>query len=308
MGCGLWVFLRGRNFSFVVFLITFWGFDATPAYSWGFWGHRYINHNAVFLLPPPMFGFYKQHIGYLTAHAADADMRRYALKEEAPRHYIDLDQYFKNGNAILPKQWKDAVNQYSVDTLQAHGIVPWWIMVMHQRLKNAFAEKDVEQILKLSADIGHYIADAHVPLHASSNHNGQKTDQLGIHAFWESRLPELFAEKEYDLFIGRAIYIKDPLEFIWQRVYESGAAADTVLKFEKMLSSITPDHERMSYEYRNTMLMRQYAERYAKRYHQQLNGMVERRMRASMYAIASFWYTAWIEAGQPDLPFKTPSN
>ena len=280
----------------------------TPAYSWGFWGHRYINYNAVFLLPPPMFGFYKQHIGYLTEHAADADMRRYAINEEAPRHYIDLDQYHQKDSSKIPVQWQDAVNQFTVDSLQAHGIVPWWTMVMFQRLKKAFAEKDMQLVLKLSADIGHYIADAHVPLHASSNHNGQKTDQLGIHAFWESRLPELFAEKQYDLLIGRADYLKDPLQFIWERVYESGAAADTVLRTEKTLSMVFEDHERMSFEYRNNKLVRQYSEKYASRYHKQLNGMVERRMRASIYAIASFWYTAWVEAGQPDLPFNTPSN
>jgi hypothetical protein len=255
-----------------------------------------------------MFGFYKQHINYLTAHAADADMRRYAIKEEAPRHYIDLDQYHQKDSVKIPVQWRDAVNRFTVDSLEAHGIVPWWIIVMHERLKNAFAEKDIQQILKLSADIGHYIADAHVPLHASSNHNGQKTDQLGIHAFWESRLPELFAEKQYDLFIGRAAYLKEPLQFIWDRVYESGAAADTVLKIEKELSRQSSDHERMSFEYRNDRLVRQYSEKYAVRYHKQLNGMVERRMRGSVYAVSSFWYTAWVEAGQPNLPFNTPSN
>jgi hypothetical protein len=281
---------------------------AAPAYGWGFWGHRYINYHAVFLLPPSMFGLYKKHIDYLTEHAADADMRRYAVKEEAPRHYIDLDQYHLNDSVKIPMYWQDAVNQFSVDSLHAHGIVPWWVMVMHHRLKNAFAEKDLELILKLSADIGHYIADAHVPLHASSNHNGQKTDQLGIHAFWESRLPELFAEKQYDLWLGKAAYLDQPLQFIWNRVYESGAAADTVLKVEKELSKKYADHERMSYEYRNNMLVRQYAERYALRYHQALNGMVERRMRSAVQAVASFWYTAWVEAGQPDLSSNTASN
>ncbi len=29
--------------------------------------------------------------------------------------------------------------------------------------------------------------------------------------------------------------------------------------------------------------------------------MIERRMRQSIFAIASFWYTAWVNAGQPDL-------
>lgn len=308
MCCGWWRLVKPRKILLFIGVLFYLCGVTTPAYSWGFWGHRYINYNAVFLLPPAMFGFYKQHIGYLTEHAADADMRRYAIKDEAPRHYIDLDQYHKKDSTKIPTRWQEAVDQFTVDSLQAHGIVPWWIMVMHQRLKNAFAEKDMELVLKLSADIGHYIADAHVPLHASSNHNGQKTDQLGIHAFWESRLPELFAEKQYDLLLGRADYLKEPLPFIWERVYESGAAADTVLSIEKDLSKMFDDHERISFEYRNNRLVRQYSEKYATRYHKQLNGMVERRMRASIYAIASFWYTAWVEAGQPNLPFNTPSN
>jgi hypothetical protein len=29
--------------------------------------------------------------------------------------------------------------------------------------------------------------------------------------------------------------------------------------------------------------------------------MVERRMRQSIFAVASFWYTAWVNAGQPSL-------
>jgi hypothetical protein len=30
--------------------------------------------------------------------------------------------------------------------------------------------------------------------------------------------------------------------------------------------------------------------------------MVERRMRLSIYSVASIWYTCWVMAGQPDLP------
>ena len=49
------------------------------------------------------------------------------------------------------------------------------------------------------------------------------------------------------------------------------------------------------------MLVRQYSSAYTKAYNQLLMGMVERRMRQSIYAVASFWYTAWVNAGQPDL-------
>lgn len=287
---------RGRFFLLFLLLTVF----SLPAGSWGFFGHRHINYHAVFLLPQGMIGFYKQHIRYLADHAIDPDKRRYAVKEEAPRHYIDMDHY-ANDIQLLPRQWEKAVAQYGEDTLQAHGIAPWWIMVMKGRLQKAFAARDAGLILKTSADLGHYIADVHVPLHASSNHNGQKTGQHGIHGFWESRLPELFAEKEYDMIIGRAGYLADPSSWIWQRVQESAKAADTVLRLEKELSSQQSAAQRFAYEMRNGMVVRQYAAAYAARYHQKLDGMVERRMRSAIQGVASFWISAWIDAGQPDL-------
>jgi hypothetical protein len=172
---------------------------------------------------------------------------------------------------------------------------------MLSRLTKAFTEKNYSSILKNAAEIGHYVADAHVPLHASSNHNGQKTDQLGIHAFWESRLPELLADKEFDFFIGKAVYINDPSAFIWKAVLESSAEADSVLKIEKQLSLEFPADKKYAFENRNNILLRQYSSSYSKAYNMKLNGMIERRMRQSVFAVASFWYTAWVNAGQPDL-------
>jgi hypothetical protein len=172
---------------------------------------------------------------------------------------------------------------------------------MQYRLTEAFKEKNEAKILKLSAEIGHYMADAHVPLHASSNHNGQLTGQRGIHGFWESRIPELLAEKEWNFFIGKAEYIKTPADFIWKRVLESAAAADTVLKYEKQLSQQFPADQKFSFENRNGIIVRQYSTAFTKAYDQLLNGMIERRMRQSIFAVACFWYTAWVNAGQPDL-------
>ena len=38
------------------------------------------------------------------------------------------------------------------------------------KLTKAFQNKDIERILKYSAEIGHYIGDAHVPLHTTENY------------------------------------------------------------------------------------------------------------------------------------------
>jgi hypothetical protein len=274
---------------------------ALHCFCWGFYAHRKINYYAVFLLPPEMMLLYKPNIDFITEHAVDPDKRRYMVAAEASRHYIDIDHYGVSPFNSLPRKWNEAVAKYSEDSLNARGIVPWWINAMLQRLTAAFKEKNQARILKLSAEIGHYIADAHVPLHASSNHNGQLTDQRGIHAFWESRIPELLAEKEWDFFIGKAEYIRDPLAFTWQRVLESASASDTVLKFEKELSKTFPPDQRYSFEEKNGVITRQYSSAYTIKYDEKMKGMVERRMRQAIYAVASFWYTAWVNAGQPNL-------
>ena len=148
--------------------------------SWGFWGHQRINRIAVFTLPPEMLTFYKENIDFITEHAVDPDKRRYAIAAEAPRHYIDLEFYGTPPYKNIPHYWNDAVAHYGEDTLNAHGIVPWYVNTMFYRLADAFKEKNKERILHLSADIGHYIADAHVPLHCTHNYNGQLTNQVGI--------------------------------------------------------------------------------------------------------------------------------
>jgi len=270
-------------------------------YCWGFYAHQKINYYATFLLPPEMMVLYKPNIAFLSEHAVDPDKRRYAVADEGPRHYIDIDHYGIYPYVNLPHKWKDAVEKFGEDSLKEYGIVPWHIQIMLNRLTAAFKEKNFTKIMKASAELGHYIADSHVPLHANSNHNGQLTNQKGIHAFWESRVPELLAEKEFDFFIGKAAYIANPLDFTWARVLESAKAADSVLQFESELTKQFPTDQKYAFENRNGVLIRQYSSAFTIAFNKKMEGMIERRMRQSIFAVASFWYTAWVNAGQPDL-------
>jgi hypothetical protein len=288
--------------SFVVLLLVSF-LTYNQLFSWGFFAHKKINRMAVFTLPPEMIGFYKYHIEFITEHAIDPDKRRYAVDGEAERHFIDLDRYYKYGDdpfEVVPKKWKDAVEKFTEDTLKANGIVPWHIDVMVKRLTDAFRKEDLDRILRVSADLGHYVGDAHVPLHTTENYNGQLTNQKGIHGFWESRLPELYAS-EYDFFVGKAKYIEDPLAKAWEVVRASFAAKDSVLLFEAELNAKFPPDRKFAYENRGNTLMKVYSEEYSKAYDKMLNGMVERRMREIIVTVGSFWYTAWVNAGQPDL-------
>jgi hypothetical protein len=267
--------------------------------AWGFFGHQQINKLAVFTLPPSMSRFYKKNIVFITENAVNPDKRRYAIKEEAPRHYIDLDDY-GDSVSFIPKFWKNAVLKYGEDSLNAHGIVPWHIFLMKYELTEAFLQKDAKRILRLSADIGHYIADANVPLHTTRNYNGQLSNQHGIHGFWESRLPELFFN-EYDFFTGKAAYICSPQDAAWAAVYNANAAVDSVLSFEKMLSVNFEEDKKYSFEERAGKPVKVYSREYSEAYHAMLAGQVQRQMRASVKMVGDFWYTCWVDAGQPDL-------
>lgn len=267
---------------------------------WGFHAHQKINRLAVFTLPPEMMGFYKQNIQYLTENALKPDMRRYAVKNEAPRHYIDLDVYGDSALWKMPRYWDEAVEMYSEDTLQAYGIVPYHINKMSYWLIKAFQNLDRDQILRLSSDLGHYIADSHVPLHTTENYNGQFTGQYGIHGFWESRLPELF-DGEYDLLSGKASYIENLQLRAWDAVIGSHLALDSVLLFEKQLTDKYPESKKYGYEERGNSTIKTYAYDFSDDYHKRLSGMVERRMRASIRTVGDYWYSCWIKAGQPDL-------
>lgn len=274
-----------------------------PAYAWGFYGHKRINRMACFTLPPEMFGFYKRHIDFITDHAVDPDKRRYAVEGEAQRHYIDIDHYAHGGVDpfdVMPRKWNDAVAKFSEDTLQAYGIVPWHIEVMFGRLVNAFQRGDVDRILRNSAEIGHYVGDAHVPLHTTENYNGQLTNQHGIHAFWESRIPELSAES-YDHLVGRAVYVDRVLDVAWEAVYASHLLVDSVLGIERRLSLSYPEDQKYVFEDRGRGAMRMYSREFTKAYEEAMLGMVEERMNASILTLGNIWYSAWVVAGQPDL-------
>ncbi|MFT6808991.1 MAG: hypothetical protein ACJA01_002223 [Saprospiraceae bacterium] len=214
------------------------------------------------------------------------------------------NEVMESGSVEIPIRWLESeypsgAKLYFEDHFSSFGILPYNLLMYQKRLENAFQKKEWTLVLRLSAEIGHYISDAHVPLHTTENYNGQMTGQKGIHAFWESRLPELFAEGEYDLFTGRAKYIENMDDFIWKIVNDSHALVDEVLGKEKELSLSFDRDKQFCFEFRGAQQVRQACEGYARAYQQAMNDMVENRMRASIAAVGSIWYTSWVNAGRP---------
>lgn len=279
---------------------------ASLAYGWGVWGHNHINKGAVLALPKEMGMFFYNHADFITEESTVPDIRKYTMhdKSENPRHYINLELY-GYGKAPPPRTAEEAVAKYGKDSVDKYGILPWYIQEMMVKLTDAFKNKRKTEILFLAADLGHYCGDAFMPLHTTVEHDGQSTGQRGIHAFWETQLPEIFG-RDYKLYCEEAHYIPDIEKATWAVIDSSYALHDKLLQTELQLKAGKPDDKVYVMGADGKPVKNKYGSpvhsyEYAHVYHELLDGMVEKQMRKAIQFTADCWYTAWVNAGKPDL-------
>lgn len=273
---------------------------SSAVFGWGFWAHREINKYAIRSLPKEMRPLFDSNADTIIAKAVEPDQRRFSDPTEAPYHYIDIDRYGKYPFSELPRSFDEAVKKFGRAKVDSNGTVPWRIVEFTRKLSDAMRRKDTREIVFYASNLGHYIGDAHVPLHTTDNYDGQLTDQKGIHSRWEGRLPEKFG-MNYQLGPETVEYISDPLAMAFEIVLESYRLVDSVLTLDLEVRKEIPQADLMKTIQRRGRTEYEFSDRYYTLYHQKLNGMVERRMRDSIRRVASFWYTAWVDAGKPDL-------
>lgn len=275
--------------------------------SWGFHAHKTIHKHATHTLPIEISAFFQVHANELTDRSVQADKRRYTDTTEACKHYIDIDLYGVSPFDSVPEKWFDAKEKFTEDTLKSRGILPWIINWEYKNLVWAMDSGSTEQVIRHAADLGHYISDACVPLHTTYNYNGQFTNQKGIHALWESRIPEAFSS-DYEYYIGKAVYLPNSLEYSWELIEESFSLLDATLNLEEKISNDYREDSKFRLSAKNGKIKEAYSTEFISDYNTILDGMVERRLQRAILAVGSFWYSAWIDAGQPDLsllPTKT---
>ncbi|MBC7862230.1 MAG: S1/P1 Nuclease [Bacteroidia bacterium] len=294
--------MNKKSVSVLLFLLLFF-----PLFqSWGTWGHHYINRAAVFALPEEMRAFFYNHIDFITEESIVPDLRKHLIadKNEGPRHFFDVEDFNKSIDS-LPQFPKEAYALYDDKMLGKSGKLPWYIQEMMEKLTKAFKEKRKNEVLFLAGDLGHYLGDAHMPLHTSSNYDGQLTAQKGIHAFWESQLPEKFG-KDFNMYVGEAVFIKDVPAETWNIIKNSHSLADSLLLADKKVREMLGEEKLYKKNEKSEVTKNKFnqpvqTDEYAALFYKQLNGMVEKQMRKAIKATSSFWYTAWVNAGKPDL-------
>ena len=171
-----------RSVSWLLLMLL----QAMPLVAWGDKGHRVVSALALRSLPPGPRAWFARREADVADHASDPDHWKQDRKE-GPRHFLDMEPY--GDLEHLPRMLAEARAKVGEDYYRL-GVVPWIIQDRWRDLVDAFRTGDPAKVALTTAILGHYVADAHVPLHTTENHDGQFTGQRGVHSRWESGLVE----------------------------------------------------------------------------------------------------------------------
>lgn len=269
--------------------------------SWGFLVHRTVHQLAVYKLPKGMQHFFYNNMEYLVSNAPRPDTRVGTDSGEAPKHYIDFELLGDSAMWKLPLTRAEAIQQFGMDSLSHTGYLPYQIETMLDLLTNAFRNRNRDSILFYAADLGHYIGDAHVPLHTTENYDGQLTNQKGLHSLWETLVPVLFLDSFQLYRRHKAKYLREPAVALRKTLQQSNRLLQGVFDGEQELSKQFSDSLKYRVQIRNGKEYRSYSMAFGQAYGNRLKESINQQLLRSADLIADYWYTAWVNAGKPDL-------
>ena len=268
-------------------MLALWLTSTGSALAWGPTVHDIVNTWAIYTLPPEIRPFFENNRQFLVEHANDPDEWIKKDRYERKRHYIYLDKYGVFPYPALPHVYQRAMEQFSSGRINRDGVLPWQIGDFSLRLTKAMKAGNWEEVKSDAAALAHYVADAHDPLHTTQNFDGQLTQQTGLADRFEIRLPDRYS-KFFIMHPESAVKINDPTDFAFQTCVEANIWVDLVVWSDVHAREGLPD----------------YTDEYFDRFYDQVGQTLVREINAAAHDAGSYLYTAWLNAGRPQLPAR----
>jgi len=272
----------------IILIFVLLGISFNSVFAWGNKAHRLVNSKAIEMLPDEM-GFMKSLKEYIEEKASDADIRRDNKSDttEWPKHYIDIDFYqeFVEGKMIFDKN--ELITLYGSETVTKMGLLPWAALESYNKLVQFFREKNRDNVIIFSADLGHYVGDGHQPFHTLLNYDGQLTDQKGIHGRYESEMVNRYIDQISNSLTTREVkYVAKPLEYIFDFLTASNFYSPVIFTADKTSFAQAGSHGSEDY----------YKLLWFRTKHVTINQLSN-----ASGVLASLIYSAWVDAGKPSL-------
>lgn len=269
--------------------------------GWGFWAHKRITEEALKLLPPKMAPFFEASRQDLINRSVEPDVVRREDSLEQYNHFLDFDYYGEYPFLDFPRSYNEAVQKFGEDTVRVYGLLPWKIAEFTDRLSTAMKSGHREKIVEAAVYLAHYVEDAHVPLHTALNYDGQLTDQKGIHSRFESRIPEMYGSRYTFELPDRIEPVDDPLAHAFAIILESHVYVDSILDADRGAKNRVPPEKLTYVVEKDGRQSVRYTDEYYEEFNLLLADLPRRRAEAAAVAVARYWYTAWLQAGEPVL-------
>jgi len=253
-----------------------------PVFGWGGTAHRIINGGATLHCPAAM-GLFIDQKAFFESHASDADTRKSGDPTEGIKHYIDIDNYA--GFRTMTHDYDSAVAKYGLSTIEDNGIVPWAALRAFDTLIEQLSRNDWTGAYQTAADLGHYIGDANIALHATKNYDGQLTGNTGIHTRYETTMVNLF-QQELAIVADPVRYVPDPLDRIFACILDVNSYADSIMTAD--------DEAKQAAGWNGSGAA---PSDYLTELWRLTGGFTKAHIQRASYLLACLWYTAWVDAG-----------
>jgi len=260
---------------------------AERALAWGDRTHPAIVRLAIETLPADVKARFRGQSYQLERFSNEPDtvLRRRLGREEAMRHFIDLDGYMAAPFARFPRYYADAVKLIGRRRVEQYGLLPWVILRKQKELSREFRRKSGGDWVRLAGHLAHYVGDAYQPLHLTVDYDGRMSGASGVHKRFENEVVDARIDV-YERAVRRGLApareLRDARARLFEALFRSYVAKDEIF---------VADHAARTEPGQGWA-------GYSRIMDHHLAGMVQRQLGDAATMLGSIWLTAWREAPQ----------
>lgn len=255
--------------------------------AWGRNANKLIVNQAIDTLPPDVRGFFDASRTILLQHVTDPLDELAKTPAEKRNNHLYLDKYGRFPFDLLPRDYKAALDKYGKSKLQANGVLPWQIGVYSQKLTEDMKLGHWDEARLDAAILANYVADAHDPFSTTENFDGKLTAQAGVNERFGTVLIDRYSSF-FPMRPSDASFINDPTDHAFEVCLGSHSWLETILLADRNAYIAGKSYA--------------YNDEYFDRFYNQAAAILIRQLSEASTDVGSYWMTAWINAGRPQLP------
>lgn len=262
--------------------------------GWGTTGHKIINQAGAKDFPvSSVLGY--SIVQRLTDSAAVPDSR--SGKPYEPKHFMDMEDIAGFSTHSITHNRDSLFLEYGESYIRnTVGFLPWVIDSVMTVLTDQMRSGDWNKAWSSASDLGHYIGDAHQPLHCSTYYNGYTSKygsgSSGVHSRYETTMINKY---QSDILIDSSAvhFIPSPLDTAFAIMYQSNLYVDSIYIADQYARTVSGSTS--SSTYIDTLWV-------------QSKSFTILQFQRAAVEYGSYLYTAWINAGSPTTFVKQWNN